>query len=220
VFSSDPNALTNYAEKKLGALVSLKPTAQRDDMDMDEIDYRILRELQFNARITNAELAERVGLSSSPCWTRLHNLEKRGIIAKYVTVFDQSTFGSGDTAVIDVRLKQRSTGVIQGFEQALEALPEVFEAYRVSGECDYVIKVAVDGIAGYEEFVRSKLDTISGIECIRTSFVLRCLKRTFTGQPSLRTATERVVHRLRPASVPQYEYRRALSGCSKQAASS
>lgn len=156
---------------------------------MDEIDHRILRELQFNARIANAELAGRVGLSASPCWNRLRKLEQQGVIEKYVTIFDQRAFGMPDTVIIQVTLDRHDEEVLEKFEEALERLPEVIEAYLVTGDYDYYVKVAVAGTAGYEDFLREKLYKIPGIRHTRTSFTLRCLKRTFSVQPMpLRTA--------------------------------
>ena len=150
---------------------------------MDEIDYRILRELQFNARITNVQLAERVGLSPSPCWNRLHNLEDEGVIDKYVTIFNQEALGLPDTVIIEVGLSRHDDDILKKFEDVLGHLPEVVEAYLVTGEYDYYIKVAVNGTAGYEQFLREKLYTIPGISHTRSSFTLRCLKRTFSVQP-------------------------------------
>lgn len=152
---------------------------------MDEIDYRILRELQWNARITNTELADRVGLSSSPCWNRLRNLEKQGVIEKYVTIFNQRALGLPDTVIIYVTLDRHDDEVLKKFEDALAKLPEVVEAYLLTGDYDYYIKVAVSGTASYEAFLREKLYRIPGIRHTRTSFTLRCLKRAFSVLPPL-----------------------------------
>ena len=150
---------------------------------MDEIDYRILRELQWHARISNAELAARVHLSSSPCWNRVRNLEKQGVIEKYVTIFNQTALGLPDTVIVYVSLDRHDDDALQRFEAALAKLPEVLEAYLLTGESDYFIKVAVSGTADYERFLREKLYRIPGINHSRTSFALRCLKRTFSALP-------------------------------------
>jgi Lrp/AsnC family leucine-responsive transcriptional regulator len=155
---------------------------------MDEIDYKILRELQWNARITNKELAVRVGLSSTPCWNRLRNLEKSGIIQKYVAIYDQAALGLPDTVIINVVLDRHDDEVLKKFEQALAKLPEVVEAYLLTGDYDYHIKVKVAGTAGYEKFLREKLYKIPGIRHSRTSFTLRCLKETFSAQLQLPVA--------------------------------
>lgn len=153
---------------------------------MDEIDYKILRELQFNARITNVQLAERVGLSPSPCWNRLRRLEEEGIIEKYVTILNQAAVGMPDTVILEVRLDRHDDEILKKFEEALARLPQVVEAYLVTGEYDYYVKVAVAGTAGYEEFLRDKVYKIPGVTHTRSSFTLRCLKRTYSVQPSMR----------------------------------
>jgi Lrp/AsnC family leucine-responsive transcriptional regulator len=149
---------------------------------MDDIDYRILRELQWNARITNKALAERVGLSPTPCWNRLRNLERDGTIEKYVAVYNQAKLGLPDTVIINVILERHDDDVLRRFEQALLKLPEVVEAYLLTGDYDYYIKVNVAGTAGYERFLREKLYKIPGIRHSRTSFTLRRLKQTFSVQ--------------------------------------
>ncbi len=150
---------------------------------MDEIDSRILRELQFNARVSNADLASRVGLSASPCWTRVRTLERQGVIEKYVTVFDQAAFGLPDTVIIEVTLDRHDDDILKKFEAALERMPEVVEAYLMTGEYDFFIKVAVAGTEGYERFLREKLYKIPGIRHSRSSFTLRRLKQTYAVQP-------------------------------------
>ncbi len=150
---------------------------------MDDIDRRILRELQYNARITNAELAERVGLSPSPCWNRVRSLEQQGVIEKYITIFNQAQIGLPDTVIIEVTLEHHDDEILRKFAEALEKLPEVVESYLMTGEYDFFIKVAVAGTAGYEAFLREKLYKIPGIRHSRTSFTLRCLKRTYSILP-------------------------------------
>ena len=150
---------------------------------MDEIDFRIMRELQWNARLSNTELAKRVRLSPSPCWNRMRNLERAGVIEKYVTIFNQSALGLPDTAIVYVTLDRHDDDALHRFEAALEKLPEVVEAYLLAGDADYFIKVAVAGTASYEQFLREKLYKIPGIYRSRTSFTLRCLKRTFSALP-------------------------------------
>ncbi len=150
---------------------------------MDEIDSRILRELQFNARVSNADLASHVGLSASPCWNRVRALEQQGVIEKYVTIFDQTTLGLPDTVIIEVTLDRHDDDILRKFEAELERMPEVVEAYLMTGEYDFFIKVAVAGTEGYERFLREKLYKIPGIRHSRSSFTLRRLKQTYCVQP-------------------------------------
>lgn len=112
---------------------------------MDELDHRILKELQWNARLSHAALAGRVNLSPTPCWTRVRSLERRGIIQKYVTIFDQDALGLPDTVIVYVSLDRHDDEMLHKFETHLADLPEVLEAYLISGEADYFIKVAVAG---------------------------------------------------------------------------
>ena len=152
---------------------------------MDEIDYRILRELQSNARISNLELSQRIGLSATPCWNRLRRLEREGVIEKYVAVFNQAALGMADTVIVEVRLERHDNAILERFDEALAALPETVEAYVVAGDYDYYIKAAVSGTAGCEAFLREKLYKIPGISHSRTSFTLRCLKKTWSVQPPI-----------------------------------
>lgn len=157
---------------------------------MDEIDNRILRELQFRARISNADLASRVGLSASPCWKRVRTLERQGVIEKYIAVFDQAALGLPDTVIVEVTLDRHDDEILKKFEAELERMPEVIEAYLVTGEYGFFIKLAVAGTEGYERFLREKLYRIPGIRHSRTSFTLRRLKQTYTVQPPLRPGAE------------------------------
>ncbi|QTL04772.1 Lrp/AsnC family transcriptional regulator [Aquabacter sp. L1I39] len=153
------------------------------DKGLDEIDRRILRVLRKQARLANNELAEKVGLSPSPCWTRVRRLEDAGYIDSYVAVLNQAQLGLGDTVIIEVTLDRHDEDQIQKFGQALAELPEVLEAYLTTGEYDYFIKVAVDGTAGYERFLRERLYKVPGIRHSRSSFALKCLKRELSPVP-------------------------------------
>lgn len=150
---------------------------------MDAIDRRILRELHRNARLTNAELAEAVGLSPSPCWTRVRKLEQAGVIRGYVAILDQAALGLPDTVIIEVMMATHDEDSLRRFEQAVADMPEVIEAWLVTGEYDYVIKAAVSGTAGYERLLREKIYRLPGVRHTRTSFTLRCLKQSWTPAP-------------------------------------
>ena len=150
---------------------------------MDEIDYKILRALQFNARITNTELAERVALSPSPCWNRVRRLEAEGVVEKYVTIINQRAIGVPESVILEVRLTHHDDEILKRFEEALRRLPEVVEAFLVTGEYDYYVRVATSGTDGYERFLREKVYKLPGISHTRSSFTLRCLKQTYSVQP-------------------------------------
>ena len=145
---------------------------------LDEIDRKILRTLSRDGRISNQKLAETVNLSPTPCWHRVRALEESGHISGYVAVLDQRTLGLPDTVIIEVTVDRHDDEIFQRFSDALAELPEVMEAYLLSGEYDYLIKVAVSGTEGYERFLRQKLYKLPGVTHTRSTFTLRCLKRT------------------------------------------
>ncbi|MES2115054.1 MAG: Lrp/AsnC family transcriptional regulator [Pseudomonadota bacterium] len=151
--------------------------------ELDEIDRRILRELRLDGRLSNTRLAEKVGLSTTPCWNRVRALEERGVIEGYTALLSQQSLGYPDTVIIEVTLDRHDDDIFEKFGQALAELPEVMEAYLLTGEYDYLIKVAVAGTAGYEEFLRRKLYKLPGLRHSRSTFVLRCLKRTYSVEP-------------------------------------
>lgn len=150
---------------------------------LDDLDRAILRELQNNARISNTDLAERVGLSASPCWQRVKRLEDAGYIEGYAAVLDQKRLGMPDTVIIEVTLEKHDDEMLSRFGRALTELPEVLEAYLTTGEYDYFVKVAIDGTEGYERFLRERLYKIPGIRHTRSCFALRCLKRRLSVTP-------------------------------------
>ena len=150
---------------------------------MDAIDRRILRALHRNARLTNAELAEEVGLSPSPCWTRVKRLEQAGVIKGYVAILDQAKLGLPDTVIIEVMMERHDDEQLRRFEQAVMDMPEVIEAWLVTGEYDYIIKAAVGGTAGYERLLRQNIYRLPGVRPTRTCFALRCLKQSWPPAP-------------------------------------
>jgi Lrp/AsnC family transcriptional regulator, leucine-responsive regulatory protein len=150
---------------------------------IDELDRKILRELRRDGRLSNTKLAEKVGLSTTPCWHRVRSMEERGVIEGYTALLNQQALGLPDTVIIEVTLDRHDDDMLHRFGEALAELPEVMEAYLLTGEYDYLIKVAVAGTAGYEEFLRRKLYKLPGIRHSRSTFVLRCLKRAHSVEP-------------------------------------
>ena len=144
---------------------------------MDAVDRKILRTLSRQGRLTNAELAEEVGLSASPCWTRVKRLEQAGVIKGYAAVLDQAALGLPDTVFIEVMMERHDEEQLRRFEQAVKDIPEILECHLVTGEYDYVIKAAVGGTVGYERLLRDRLYRLPGVRHTRTSFALRCLKQ-------------------------------------------
>lgn len=150
---------------------------------MDAIDRKILRALSRQGRLTNAELAEEVGLSPSPCWTRVKRLEQAGVIRGYVALLDQAALGLPDTVFIEVMMERHDEEHLRRFEAAVRDIPEILECHLVTGEYDYVIKAAVGGTVGYERLLRDRLYRLPGVRHTRTSFALRCLKRELSPVP-------------------------------------
>jgi Lrp/AsnC family leucine-responsive transcriptional regulator len=151
--------------------------------ELDEIDRRILRELRQDGRISNASLAEKVGLSASPCWNRVRQMEEAKVIEGYTVLLNQKALGLPETVMIEVTLDRHDDETFERFGQALADMPEVMEAYLLTGEYDYLIRVAVAGTEGYEEFLRRKLYKLEGLRHSRSTFVLRCLKRSHSVEP-------------------------------------
>lgn len=150
---------------------------------LDRLDRKILAILAQDGRLTNNQLAERVGLSPSPCWQRVRRLEKDGYIKGYTVLLDQTLLGVPETVIIEVTLDRHDESIRENFGREMAALPEVLEVYLTTGEYDYFIKVAVNGTAGYERFLRKRLYKIPGIRHSRSTFTLRCLKQAYSVVP-------------------------------------
>lgn len=146
------------------------------NVKLDGIDRRILRELSRDGRISNAQLAQQIGLSPSPCWQRVRRLEDQGVIISYRAMLDQEKLGAAEIVMIEVILERHDDDTLETFGKQMLRMPEVLEVHLTTGEYDYLIKVAVDGTRGYEEFLRKKLYRVPGIRHSRSSFVLRSLK--------------------------------------------
>lgn len=151
---------------------------------LDEIDRRILRALTRDGRLSNAELADEVGLSASPCWQRTRRLEAEGYIRGYTALLDAERLGLPETVIIEIKLNHHDEAVLEKFGRAMTALPEVTEVYLTTGEYDFYVKVSVNGTRGYEEFLRQKLFKVPGILHSRSTFTLRCLKLSGVPVPS------------------------------------
>jgi Lrp/AsnC family leucine-responsive transcriptional regulator len=140
---------------------------------LDEIDRRILAELQADGRMSNQELSERVGLSPSPCLRRLRQLEAEEVIRRYVALVDPEAVGLGVTAFVRVRLDQQDDRHLAIFEKAVADFPEVMECYLMTGEADYQLRVLVGSLGEFEDFLRHRLTRIAGVGQVTTSFALR-----------------------------------------------
>jgi len=142
----------------------------------DEFDIKILRALQANARITNAELAEEIGLSPSPCLRRVRRLEEAGLIRGYTAMVSPATFGWTMIAIATIRLGRQNEDEIVMFEEAVRGWDEVLECHLVTGSRDYVLKVAAKDLVEYEGFIKQKIARLKCVASIETSFVMNTIK--------------------------------------------
>jgi Lrp/AsnC family transcriptional regulator, leucine-responsive regulatory protein len=142
-------------------------------MELDAIDLRILAELQQDGALTNVELARRVHLSPSPCLARVKALEAGGVIERYVALASAKALGLGLNVFINISLKEQSKSALAEFEQRIAEHDEVMECYLMTGDSDYLIRVAVADMGALERFILEQLTPIPGIEKIRSSFALK-----------------------------------------------
>ena len=146
-------------------------------MKLDHIDHKILRHLQENARITNAELADKVGLSPTPCLRRLRRLESDGIIRGYHTEINREALGVNVTVIILVKLEREDDKTLREFEAAIKKRTEVMECYLVTGKFDYFIRVVIPSLSAYEAFLSETILRMPNISTVESSFTLREVER-------------------------------------------
>jgi len=147
-------------------------------MVLDAIDRRILRLLQEDASIQNQALAEKVGLSPSPCHRRVKALEAAGVIRGYVALLDREAVGAGFVAHVEVRLERQVRASAERFEKAVIARPEVTECSLVTGDYDYVLKVAARNLEAFHAFLMDFLTGIDGVANTRTLIPVKRIKET------------------------------------------
>ena len=141
--------------------------------NLESIDLKILAELQNDGALSNIELARRIHLSPSPCLARVRALEAAGVIDRYVALTNAAALGLGLNVFINISLKSQSKEALAHFEQRISEHDEVMECYLMTGDSDYLIRVAVADIAALEKFILEQLTPIPGIEKIRSSFALK-----------------------------------------------
>jgi DNA-binding Lrp family transcriptional regulator len=144
---------------------------------MDQKDLHILQELQRDGRLSNADLADRVALSPSPCLRRVRQLEDRGVIEGYTAIVNQKAYGLPLTVFIQIRLNNHSSDAAQIFEHAIKRIDEIMDCHLMTGETDYMLRVVAASLEDYEHFVRSRLHPIPNIASINTSFAYGVVKQ-------------------------------------------
>ena len=147
------------------------------DVVLDAIDRRILRELQRDATIAIADLAQRVGLSQTPCWKRIKRLTDAGVITKRVVLLDREKLDLGLVVFVSVRTNRHDQEWLDAFAGAAAGLPEVVEFYRLSGDTDYLLKVLVKDIGAYDAFYRKLIASVP-LSDVSSAFAMEQIKST------------------------------------------
>ncbi len=147
-------------------------------IELDRHDLRLLDELQRDGALSTEALAERVGLSKTPCWRRLARLRAEGVLTATVALVDGPAVGIGTTVFVHVKVEKHDADLLRAIDAALRQLPEVLEAYLMMGDADYLLRVEVPNVAAFERFMTERLHRIEGIKETRSSPALRRVKYT------------------------------------------
>jgi Lrp/AsnC family leucine-responsive transcriptional regulator len=145
---------------------------------LDNIDRRIIAALQADGRMTAQELADRVGLSPSPCARRVRLMEDRGIITGYTAVIDQHMVDLPISVFVSIRLERQREEELERFNAAMSRWPEVVDCYLMTGQRDYLLRIVVRDLHAYERFIKEKLTRLDGVASIESSFALSQIKRS------------------------------------------
>ena len=143
---------------------------------LDSIDRRLLAELQDEGRVTNVDLARRVGLTAPPCLRRVRALEEAGVIRGYHADLDASSLGFTITVFAMVSLKSQAEEDLRGFEEHIKGLPEVRECHMLNGEIDFILKIVSKDLQSFQEFLTSKLTPAPNVASVKTSLTIRTAK--------------------------------------------
>ena len=144
---------------------------------MDLTDKHILNYLQHDAKLTNKEIADKLGKSVTPVYERIRRLEKEGYIRSYVALLDRQKAGISLLAFTNVQLKEHSYPMLKAFEKAIVKLPEVMECHHMTGSYDYLLRIGVRDMQEYQEFIINKLSRLANIGTVQSSFVMTEIKQ-------------------------------------------
>ncbi|ATE64684.1 Lrp/AsnC family transcriptional regulator [Rhizorhabdus dicambivorans] len=147
------------------------------NISLDAVDRRLLAILQEDATVSMADLAERVGLSATPCWKRIKRLEQDGVIERRVAILNREALGLGITVIVAIRTSRHSDDWLQTFADGVSKIPEVVEFYRMSGEIDYLLKIVARDISDYDRIYR-KLTKVAELHDVSSSFAMQEIKST------------------------------------------
>jgi DNA-binding Lrp family transcriptional regulator len=145
-------------------------------MRFDDIDVRILGLLQDNGRMTNVELAERVGLTAPPCLRRVRALEQQGAITGYHAALEPAALGYNLTVFAMVSLKSQAESDLRAFEQLVAGIPEVRECHMLNGEIDFILKIVAQDLQSFQQILTTRLTTAPNVEHVKTSLTIRTSK--------------------------------------------
>ncbi len=170
-----PAKRSNSNKGSTGAATGGGPNTQGSGLKLDRLDSQILHRLQLDAGISNAELAEQIGLSANACWRRVKRLEDEGVIRARVALLDPNRLGLGVTVFVTIKTTEHNERWLSTFSRGVSALPEVVEFYRMSGDVDYLLKIVVRDIADYDR-VYKKLIAVAPLSDVSSSFAMEQIK--------------------------------------------
>lgn len=147
-------------------------------IELDEMDRRILSVLQEDGRIQNVELAQKVGLSPSPCLRRVKQLEQAGVIERYSALLDASKIGAGLTVFVRIWLTSQDAKTVDHFTEVVQRLPQVLECHLMAGDCDCLLRVVTANIDAYRKFQIDHLTRIDGVQSVKTEIPMQKIKQT------------------------------------------
>lgn len=147
------------------------------NLTIGAVDLRILKALQENARLSNVELSEKVNLSPSQCYRRLRRLEEAGVVQGYTVRVDPETVGLDVTAFVSVSLGKHGENPAARFAESVRDIPEILECHSVTGEADYLLRVTAPDLKAFSDFLMHRLMSIPGVDSVRSSIALECIKR-------------------------------------------
>lgn len=147
-------------------------------MELDQIDRKILRVIQKQGRISNAELSEKVSLSPSACHRRVQRLEAEGIVRDYVALLDPRKIGLPSTIFVEIKLQGQADEILDAFEAEVKRVPEILECHLMAGTADYILKVVADSTEDFARIHRQHLSRLPGVLQMQSSFALRTVFKT------------------------------------------
>ncbi|MBT5073386.1 MAG: Lrp/AsnC family transcriptional regulator [Kordiimonadaceae bacterium] len=147
------------------------------NLKLDKIDHAIIDSLQSNGRISNSDLADKVGLSQSACLRRVKSLEKEDVIEGYVAIMNQTAAGLPDNVFVQITVERQTKELLTEFERIVKECPQIMECYLMSGDADYMLRVVVSDASDYEKLHMEVLTTLPGVSQIKSNFSLRTVTK-------------------------------------------